>query len=83
MEPAVPEHMPKHRVLERALSNGTVVRLVLEPLPDGMVRIVRFERRSRVERAFSLKPEWVGRVERFEELLPGGSFFGLQLADSS
>ena len=39
--------MPEHRVLERVLSNGTVVRLVLEPQADGMVRIVRFERRGR------------------------------------
>ena len=75
--------MPEHRVLERILSNGTVVRLVLEPLDGGMVRIVRFERRARHERAFALKPEWEGRVERFEELLPGGSFFALRLADSA
>jgi len=46
-----------------------------------MVRILRFERRGRTGRAFPLKPDWVGRVERFEELLPGGSFFGLPLAD--
>jgi len=72
--------MPEHRVLERTLSNGTVVRLVLEPMADGLVRIVRFERRSRTERTFSLKREWVGRVERFEELLPGGSFFALRVA---
>jgi len=73
--------MPERRVLERVLSNGTVVRLVLEQQGEGLVRIVRFERRGRGERAFSLKPEWVGRVERFEELLPAGSFFALRLAE--
>lgn len=76
-EPVVSEH----RVLERILSNGTVVRLVLEPLEGGKVRIVRFERRARTERTFAHKPAWVGRVERFEELLPGGSFFALHVAD--
>lgn len=72
--------MSERRVLERVLSNGTAVRLVLEPLADGLVRIVRFERRARMERSFSLQPAWAGRVERFEDLLPGGSFFGLRVA---
>ena len=75
--------MSEHRVLERILSNGTVVRLVLQPLEGGKVRILRFERRARDERAFARKPEWEGRVERFDELLPGGSFFALRLADSA
>ena len=70
--------MPEHRVLERVLSNGTTVRLVLEPQPGGMVRIVRFERRGRHERSFARKPEWEGRLERFEELLPDGVFFALR-----
>lgn len=74
--------MPEHRVLERVLSNGTVVRLLLESRADGAARIVRFERRGRHERSFVRKPEWEGRVERFEELLPGGSFFGLQVVES-
>jgi hypothetical protein len=73
--------MAELRVLERVLSSGTVVHLVLEPQADGMVRIVRFERRGRHERAFARKPAWEGRVERFEALLPGGSFFGLRLAE--
>ena len=75
--------MPEHRVLERILSNGTAVRLVLEPQPGGLVRIVRFERRGRHERAFARKPEWEGRLERFEELLPDGSFFALRVSGPS
>jgi len=73
--------MAELRVLERVLSSGAVVHLVLEPQADGMVRIVRFGRRGRHERTFARKPTWEGRVERFEALLPGGSFFGLRLAE--
>jgi hypothetical protein len=55
---------------------------VLEPLEGGRVWIVRFERRARTERAFAFRPVWVGRIERFEELLLGGSFFAFRLTDS-
>lgn len=74
--------MTERRVLERTLSSGATVRLEVEPVPQGLVRIVRLERRGRGERGFVHKPEWEGRVERLEALLPGGSFFALRVVDS-
>lgn len=56
--------MAEPRLLERTLSNGARVRLVLEPLAGGLVRILTCERSGPGSRAFVARREWEGRVER-------------------
>lgn len=56
--------MAEPRLLERTLSNGARVRLVLEPLAGGLVRILTCERSGPGCRAFVARQEWEGRVER-------------------
>ncbi|CAN5757251.1 hypothetical protein BH23DEI1_BH23DEI1_04070 [soil metagenome] len=55
-------------VLRRMPATGATVRLRLEPLGGGLVRVVEAARRSAGASAFKDLPGEVGRVVRFEQL---------------
>lgn len=61
------------RWIERAVQ-GATVRVRLEPLGRGRVRVVRYERCRRGERAFTRRPEEEGRVVALEAVAPGTSY---------
>lgn len=61
------------RWIERAVQ-GVTVRVRLEPLGRGRVRVVRYERRRRDERAFTRRPEEEGRIVALEAIAPGASY---------
>ncbi len=64
------------RWIERTVQ-GATVRVRLEPLGRGRVRVVRYERRRRGERAFTRRPEEEGRVVALEAVAPGASYAAL------
>lgn len=74
--------MAERRLLERTLSNGVRVRLVLEPLEDGRVRILSYHRHFTRTTAFIERREWEGRIERSEVLIPHGRMEDLPLVAS-
>ncbi len=55
------------RMVERTLPSGTVLRLLLEPLPEGRVRVLEYHRRAPSERWQRLREE-EGRTLRYEQL---------------
>ncbi len=62
------------RMVERVLENGTVLRLLLEPLPGEHVRVLEYHRRAPGERWHRLREE-ESRVLRFEQLKLARPFF--------
>jgi hypothetical protein len=61
------------RWLERDVG-GVTVRVRLEPLSRGRVRIVRYERRREGEPRFVRRPEEEGRVVPLTAVAPGRDF---------
>jgi hypothetical protein len=61
------------RWIERDVG-GVTVRVRLEPLDRGRVRIVRYERRRAGERAFVRRREEEGRVVPLSAVAPGHDF---------
>jgi len=55
------------RMVERTLPGGTVLRLLLEPLPGERVRVLEYHRRAPGERWQRLREE-EGRTLRYEQL---------------
>lgn len=55
------------RIVERTLGNGTVLRLLLEPLPGERVKVLEYHRRAPWERWQRLNEEG-GRTLRYEQL---------------
>lgn len=68
------------RVVQRVLPGGTVLRLTLEPLPGGRVRVLAYQRRRVGEHWQSVREE-EGRTLAFERLGLSGSFADLFGAD--
>lgn len=62
------------RWVARTTSLGVVVRVQLEPLGRGTVRIVRYERRRPAESAFTRRPEEEGRVLALSAVAPGHGY---------
>lgn len=62
------------RWLERRTSANSVVRVLLEPLGAGRVRIVRYERRRAGETGFRACPDEVGTVVDFARVAPGRDY---------
>ena len=58
------------RWLERTTRSGAQVRVQVEPVDAGRVRIVRFERRRPGERGFRRRPREEGRTVPLAELAP-------------
>lgn len=58
------------RWLERVTGLGVRVRVRLEPLGDGRVRVLRYERRRPGERDFVRRPEEEGRVTSLAAVAP-------------
>lgn len=54
-------------MVERTLPNGTVLRLLLEPLPEEQVKVLEYHRRALGERWQRLREE-EGRAVRYEQL---------------
>jgi len=61
------------RMVGRTLPNGTVLRLLLEPLPGERVRVLEYHRRAPGERWQRLREE-EGRTLRFGQLKLTRSF---------
>lgn len=61
------------RWIERTVQ-GSVVRVRLEPLGQGLVRVVRYERKRRGDRLFTRRPEEEGRVVALEAVAPGRAY---------
>lgn len=55
------------RMVERTLPSGTVLRLLLEPLPGERVRVLEYRRRAPGERWQRLREE-ESRTLRYEQL---------------
>ncbi len=55
------------RMVERTLPSGTVLTLLLEPLPERRVRVLEYHRRAPGERWQRLREE-EGRTLRYEQL---------------
>lgn len=55
-------------VLRRVASSGATLRLRLEPLGDGRVRVLEAARRPRGAARFARLPHEEGRVVRYEQL---------------
>lgn len=64
------------RWIERTVQ-GVTVRVRLEPLGDGRVRLLRYERRRPGERAFSRRKDEEGRVVALEAVAPEASYESL------
>ncbi len=67
------------RWLERTTDLGVVVRLRLEPLGRGRVRVVRYERKRPHDRGFVRRREEEGRIVPLSAVAPGrdyGALFG-------
>lgn len=62
------------RMIERTLPSGTVLRLLLEPLPGERIRVLEYHRRAPGERWQRLHEE-EGRTLRVEQLKLKCSFF--------
>lgn len=58
------------RWLERTTSSGVVVRVRLQPLGRGRVRILRYERRRPGDGAFVRRAEEEGRIVSLAALAP-------------
>jgi hypothetical protein len=69
-------------VLRHVASSGATLRLRLEPLGDGLVRLVEAERRAPGATGFKAMPGEVGRVVRFEQLGLETAYDGLFGAES-
>ena len=65
------------RWLERTTDLGIVVRIRLEPLGGGRVRVVRYERKRPRDRAFVRRPEEEGRVAPLSSVAPGRDYVTL------
>lgn len=65
------------RWLERTTDLGVVVRIRLEPLGGGRVRVVRYERKRPHDRGFVRRPEEEGRVAPFSVVAPGRDYAAL------
>lgn len=65
------------RWLERTTELGVVVRLHLEPLGRGRVRVVRYERKRPRDRGFVRRPEEEGRVAPLSAVAPGRDYAAL------
>ena len=55
------------RMVERTLPNGTVLRLLLEPLPRERVKVLEYHRKAPGERWQRLREE-EGRAARYKQL---------------
>lgn len=64
------------RWIERTVQ-GATVRVRLEPLGQGRVRVVRYERKRRGDRAFTRRPEEEGRVVPLASVAPGTDYASL------
>lgn len=62
------------RWLVRRTSGGTTIRVRLEPLGRGCVRVQVYERRRPGESAFVRRPEEEGRVAALAALAPGEDY---------
>jgi len=62
------------RWLERTTDLGVVVRIRLEPLGAGRVRIVRYERKRPSDRDFVRREEEEGRVVPLSAVAPGRDY---------
>ncbi len=60
----------RSRWIERTVQ-GVTVRAELEPLGDGNVRLLRYERRRPGDRAFERRPAEEGRVTPLRTVAPG------------
>ncbi len=69
------------RVVERVLPGGTTLRLTLEPLSEGRVRVLAYSRRRAGERWQRVKDE-EGRTFAFAQLGLPASFTELFGADT-
>lgn len=58
------------RWVERTTALGVTVRVQLQPLGRGQVRVLRYERRRPSERAFTRRPEEEGRVQPLAAIAP-------------
>lgn len=57
------------RWIERTVQ-GATVRVRLEPLGHGLVRVVHYERKRRDDRAFTRRPGEEGRIVALESVAP-------------
>ena len=62
------------RWLERTTDLGVMVRIRLEPLGAGRVRIVRYERKRPHDRGFVRRMEEEGRVVPLRAVAPGRDY---------
>ncbi|MCA9836368.1 MAG: hypothetical protein KC422_05615 [Trueperaceae bacterium] len=58
----------KNVMVERTLSTGTVVRLKLEPLGDGRVKVLEYYRKGHLHDRFKRHSDEEGKVFQFAEL---------------
>ncbi len=65
------------RWIERTTDLGVVVRIRLEPLGAGRVRIVRYERKRPHDRGFVRREEEEGRVVPLSAVAPGRDYAAL------
>lgn len=62
------------RLVERQLESGVTVRLRLEPLPDGHVRVLEYRRRGHDDARWRRRPDEEGRTYPFAALGLGLGF---------
>lgn len=63
-----PSLFDRSRLVERRLSSGAIVRLRLEPLPAGRVKVVEYRRRGHEDARWQRRPGEEGRVCPFAAL---------------